>query len=68
MDKVRTSPYHPQCDGLVESLNKTIIDMLAKYCSKNSRDWDLWLQVLDTEPWWFVEIHPLEVERAIKCL
>ena len=20
------------------------------------------------EPWWFVEIHPLEVERAIKCL
>ena len=46
MDKVRTSPYHPQCDGLVERLNRTIIDMLAKYCSKNSRDWDLWLQVV----------------------
>ena len=33
MDKVRTPPYHPQCDGPVERTNRTIVDMLAKYCS-----------------------------------
>ena len=33
MTKVRTTPYHPQCDGLVERLNRTLVDILAKYCS-----------------------------------
>lgn len=45
MKKVRTSPYHPQCDGLVERLNRSLIDILAKYCSQCPREWDLWLQV-----------------------
>lgn len=46
IEKVRTSPYHPQCDGLVERMNRQIIDMLAKYCSKNPTSWDQWLQVV----------------------
>ena len=28
--RVRATPYHPQCDGLVERLNRTILDLLEK--------------------------------------
>lgn len=41
--KVRTTAYHPQCDGLVERLNRTILTMLSKHVADNQRDWDIWL-------------------------
>jgi transposase InsO family protein len=40
IDKTRTTPYHPQSDGLVERFNKTVEDMLSKYISVDQRDWD----------------------------
>ncbi len=31
IEKTHTSPYHAQCDGMVERLNRTLKDQLAKY-------------------------------------
>lgn len=38
--KTRTTPLHPQSDGMVERFNKTLKDHLAKVVSENQRDWD----------------------------
>ena len=37
--KLNTSGYHPQCNGLVERFNSTLIQMLAKV-TENPKDWD----------------------------
>lgn len=40
IEKTRTTPYRPQSDGLVERLNRTLIQMLAMYVNDNLNDWD----------------------------
>ena len=37
---VRTSPYHPQTDGLVERFNRTLKNMLRKTVTNEGKDWD----------------------------
>ena len=39
---IKTSPYHPEANGLVERLNGVIKKTLVKAGAKD-RDWDLWL-------------------------
>lgn len=36
---IRTTPYHPQTDGLVERFNRTLKSMLRK-CANEGKDWD----------------------------
>lgn len=43
---IRTSPYHPQTDGLVERYNQTLKSMLRKFVAANGKDWDRWLPYL----------------------
>jgi len=40
MKKSRTSPYHPQCDGLVERYNHTFLDMLTTTTQNHQFDWE----------------------------
>ena len=40
---IRTTPYHPQTDGLVERFNQTLKSMLQKFVDDTGRDWDKWL-------------------------
>ena len=41
--KTHTTPYHPQGDGLVERLNRTIQNMLATVVDSQSSEWENYL-------------------------
>ena len=38
--KTKTTPYHPESDGLVERFNRTLLMMLAMFAGENKDDWD----------------------------
>ena len=38
--KTRTTPYHPESDGLVERFNRNLLMMLAMFAGENRDDWD----------------------------
>lgn len=47
IEKTRTSPYHAQSDGMVERLNRTLKDQLAKYIYQNGGEWDKYLSQVE---------------------
>jgi hypothetical protein len=40
IQKTRTTPYHPQSDGMVERNNRTILTMLSAFVNEHQNDWD----------------------------
>ena len=44
--KINTSSYHPQTDGLVERFNSTLCQSLSTYVSKNQKDWDEFIPLI----------------------
>jgi len=41
-----STPYHPQCNGLVERFNGTLKAMLKKLCAERPQDWDRYLDAV----------------------
>ena len=55
----RTTPYHPESDGLVERLNKILISMVRSLVDEDQRDWDTlfiksltWMSIKCTINYW----------------
>ena len=44
--KLNTSPYHPQCDGLIERINQVVELILRAYVAAHPLTWDLWLNLV----------------------
>ena len=43
MTKLNTTAYHPQCDGMIERLNRTLKSMIRKHVAKFGNEWDRYL-------------------------
>ena len=43
IQKLNTTAYHPQCNGLVEHYNRTLKAMLRKHAARYSLQWDQYL-------------------------
>ncbi|UYV72261.1 hypothetical protein LAZ67_9002385 [Cordylochernes scorpioides] len=44
--KTRTTPLHPQSDGMVEKFNRTLASQLSLFVAQSLRDWDSQLPIL----------------------
>ncbi len=44
--KTRTSPYHPQSNGITEKYNQVLVNMISAYVKKNQKDRDINLPLL----------------------
>ena len=41
--QLRTTPYHPACNGLVERFNGTMKQMLKRWCAEQPNEWDRYI-------------------------
>ena len=42
---LRTTPYHPAANGVIERPNGTLINILRTLCEENRRNWNSWLPI-----------------------
>ena len=45
INKTRTTPLHPQSDGMVERFNRTLLDYLSKFVNEDQKNWDQKIQL-----------------------
>jgi hypothetical protein len=39
INRLKTTAYRPQCDGMVERVNRTLADIIAGYVSEEPTTW-----------------------------
>ena len=44
--KTRTTPMHPESDGMVERFNRTLVQEIAKRCRHGQSDWDQYIPTI----------------------
>ena len=44
IEKIRSGPYRPACNGMLERYHRTLNSMLGKIVEENQRDWDTKVQ------------------------
>ena len=44
--KTCTTPLHPQSDGMIERMNRTLEAQLSKFVDEHHRDWDYYIPYL----------------------
>ena len=44
--KTRTTPMHPESDGMVERFNRTLVQEIAKRCRHGQTDWDKYIPTI----------------------
>ncbi len=44
IQKINTSAYHPQTNGMVEKFNHTLLEMIAQHAAHYRGDWDRYLE------------------------
>ena len=60
MKKTRTTPYHPQSDGMVERLNRTLEAQLSIFVNDHQTDWDTYLPML-------MKAYRTAIQQSTKC-
>lgn len=69
--KTRSTPYHPQSDGMVERFNRTLIDQLAKTLLTHGGEWDDYVKhvafAYNTSPHSSTCFTPSQHESRLMC-
>ena len=58
--KTRTTPLHPQSDGMIERMNRTLEAQLSKFVDDHHRDWDYYI------PYLMMALHSA-THKSTKC-